>query len=262
MLRTRNKLFFLVLFFCLIPSCFALTIRYNPSSPVSGVVHAKAAYHIVSINFDDGWKSDYDYAVPLLDEHGMKASMYIPTWFINRDGYMSSAEVLDLQNRGFEIGGHSHYHPDFTLVDEARMRSELETCKAYLTSWGLNMQNMGFAYPEGNSNSFTDSVVLEYFSYARNGFTPPYLMSYPTSQKSIPCWADITDGTTVLPTLKGLVDEVVSEGGWMILNFHNVYPHPSPWQPNTPPEIFHAFLDYLQEKGITVLTVKEALGLQ
>ena len=226
---------------------------------------AQKAY--VSITFDDGWLTQYNYALPILQAYNMKATFYIPTayvgiwWgFLNppQQVYMDVAQLQALQAAGMEIGSHGTLHPDYTTLDEATIRQQLSDSKTALQSWGLTANN--FAYPEGKSNAFTDRLVLEYYRSARNGFVAPYVMAFPTSTRTLPCFADIGDGVNILPTLKALVDDVAASGGWEIINFHNVDPSGT-FMPNTPPAVFSAFLDYLQQKGVMVKTVNEMLDL-
>ncbi len=211
----------------------------------------------ITITFDDGWQSQFDYALPLLEEHGMKATFYVSTARVS-EPYMTVAELQTLQSYGHEIGSHANTHVDFPTLSESEIREECQTSKQMLQSWGLTAKN--FAYPDGLRNDFTDSIVADYFRSARSGFVGPYLLPYPTKQFSLPCFAD-TSGDEVLPILMSMVDQAYSSNGWTIIAFHNIAPNPGYWQPNTDPQVFDSFLDYVQNKGVAVLTIDQALNL-
>jgi peptidoglycan/xylan/chitin deacetylase (PgdA/CDA1 family) len=217
---------------------------------------------IISITFDDGWKSQFDYALPLLDQHGLKATFYVNpgklSYFATKPNnpFMTITKIQELQNQGHEIGSHGNWHPDFTTLNDAQLLDEFRTSKNTLQSWGLTRNN--FAYPHGKNNPHTDSVGRQFYQTVRT-FPVPALIQLPNTLFSLPCWGDITDGSETLQPLKNLVDTVSAYGGWMIFCFHKF---DSSSDTNTPPEIFHDFLDYIQQKGITVLKIQEALQIK
>ena len=43
---------------------------------------------IISITFDDGWKSQFDYALPLLDQHGFTSGMQIQDVLVCADVFI------------------------------------------------------------------------------------------------------------------------------------------------------------------------------
>ncbi len=84
--------------------------------------------------FDDGHISNYQRALPLLQDHGVKALFFIPAGLVeNRPEVMTWAQLRELVRLGHEVGSHSWSHPllprcgDKELVDElARSRMTLE----------------------------------------------------------------------------------------------------------------------------------------
>jgi len=71
----------------------------------------------ISLTFDDGWRSQYDHAIPILDKYGIRATFYIATGLLysGRSEYMGPAEVCHLYKSGHEIGAHSVTHPGMQL---------------------------------------------------------------------------------------------------------------------------------------------------
>jgi peptidoglycan/xylan/chitin deacetylase (PgdA/CDA1 family) len=83
----------------------------------------------VCITFDDGCETDLISAAPVLKELGFGATSYITVEFLGQPGYMSHAQVRELQSLGFEIGCHSLTHPYLTDLDDARLREETAGAK-------------------------------------------------------------------------------------------------------------------------------------
>jgi len=83
----------------------------------------------VCITFDDGCETDLISAAPVLKELGFGATSYITVAFLEEPGYMSHAQVRELQSLGFEIGCHSLTHPYLTDVDDGRLREETAGAK-------------------------------------------------------------------------------------------------------------------------------------
>lgn len=83
----------------------------------------------VCITFDDGCETDLLSAAPLLTELGFGATSYVTVNFLNRPGYMTPAQVRELDGLGVEIGCHSLTHAYLTDVDDAQLREETAGAK-------------------------------------------------------------------------------------------------------------------------------------
>ena len=87
----------------------------------------------IVITFDDGCETDLIAAAPILTEAGFHATFYVTAGFLNKPGYMSSAQLRELSCAGFEIGCHSMSHaylndlfPQQLEVEIVAARSKLE----------------------------------------------------------------------------------------------------------------------------------------
>jgi peptidoglycan/xylan/chitin deacetylase (PgdA/CDA1 family) len=83
----------------------------------------------VCITFDDGCETDLISAAPTLKELGFCATSYITVEFLGKPGYMSHAQVRELQAAGFEIGCHSLTHPYLTDVNDDQLHHETAGAK-------------------------------------------------------------------------------------------------------------------------------------
>jgi peptidoglycan/xylan/chitin deacetylase (PgdA/CDA1 family) len=217
----------------------------------------------ISVAFDDGMQSQYDYAFPLMQARGIKATFYVITDsisdFSNDDSFLSIAELQTLQDYGCEIASHSKTHPSFPYISDSQIREECNVSKQVLQSYGFAADN--FAYPYGGRNDHTDSIVAEYYRSARSAYAPPYIMQLPTSQFLLPGCPGETGDPDVLSYLESMVDEVYSTNGWVIIFFHNVIPDDNHDSCTISSQDFESFLDYIIYKGVPTITVDQGLDL-
>lgn len=85
----------------------------------------------IVLTFDDGWKNQYTYAVPILEKHGFTATFFIMTKVIG-GGYMTWDEIKDVHTRGFEIASHTETHAKLTEIDDEKLFKEIEGSKRTL----------------------------------------------------------------------------------------------------------------------------------
>lgn len=111
------------------------------------------------ITIDDGYRSGYDIAWPILKEFGYPFTLYLYTKYINVGGKsLSWKKLLEMRDAGLEFGSHSVSHDNMvnprTLRGgdyQAWLTNELEASKRTLEC-RLNVPVATFAYPYGNHN--------------------------------------------------------------------------------------------------------------
>lgn len=83
----------------------------------------------VVVSFDDGFRSVYEHAAPIMERYGVRGNIYLPTAYIDQDAhFMTWDMVRDLRDRElFEMQAHTHRHVDIRTLDDAAMRGEIET---------------------------------------------------------------------------------------------------------------------------------------
>jgi peptidoglycan/xylan/chitin deacetylase (PgdA/CDA1 family) len=114
----------------------------------------------VVITFDDGYRSFYDIALPILQKHGYKATLFVYTDFIGHSkDALTWKQLKQIKAEGFEIGSHGVSHTDLTkrIADEAaqvyiaRVKEELFRSKKIIDQ-KLNQDTAYFAFPFGSHN--------------------------------------------------------------------------------------------------------------
>lgn len=213
---------------------------------------------IVSFTFDDGWKSSYDNAIPLLDGHGFKSSNYIVTGRLapgTFSAYIKQGDVLSLQSRGHEIGAHTVTHRNLTTMSTAEARQEIRGSRQDLLNAGVNSVTT-FAYPFGAYNSTIRQIVTEEGFFASrttdNGLNTKTQDPYTLKRHSM-------EVTTTLAQVKQEVDRAIAEKTWLILVFHEV--NTSGRRYSVTPQFVADVADYVDQKNIPVVTVAEGVAL-
>ena len=102
----------------------------------------------IVLTFDDGYDDNYTNLLPLLEERGMKGTVYMVTNDIGRPGYLTWEQLRDMQNRGIELGSHTANHQPLTELSGQMRQDELKLSKL-LMEWNGLKTIYAFSYPNG-----------------------------------------------------------------------------------------------------------------
>lgn len=110
------------------------------------------------ISFDDGYKDNYENALPILKEFGFKACAFVITCQIDDStDFMTSAMLKEMEANGVDIECHTVTHPHLSTLSYDKQLVELRDSKTKLEKL-LNKKINYIAYPYGSYNS--DTVKL------------------------------------------------------------------------------------------------------
>src|SRR5215212_602006 len=97
----------------------------------------------VILTFDDGYKSQYTNAKPILDKYGYKATFYIICNYVgggegvvHPNVKMTWEEIIALHNEGYDIGSHTMSHDDLDSMSEKGIEYEVGGSKECLFDHG------------------------------------------------------------------------------------------------------------------------------
>ncbi|MER7009450.1 polysaccharide deacetylase family protein [Dactylosporangium sp. NPDC000555] len=211
---------------------------------------------LVSLTFDDGWRSQYTAGVPLLDKYRMGATYYLLTSTIGYPDYMTKAQMGDLPNHGIEIASHTVDHPHLPTLSAAKIDSELKDSQATLRQWFGPGVAKNLATPYGEYNATVLSTSKKYYRSHRStdeGFNT----KDSTDVNNIKV-RNILNTTT--PAQVGQwVDQAMRDKSWLVLVYHEVSTTAEDPTYAVTPANLEAELKLIQSKGIAVRTVDEAL---
>jgi peptidoglycan/xylan/chitin deacetylase (PgdA/CDA1 family) len=125
---------------------------------------------VVMLNFDDGYKSHFLYAKPILDKYGFKASFFIVCGKMEtQPKWMSWQDIMALKDDGMDIESHTMTHAHLDSVSAQQLDYEIGYAKQCLADHGFDTTI--FAYPKGlgSENETVVNVVSKYYDLARSG---------------------------------------------------------------------------------------------
>jgi peptidoglycan/xylan/chitin deacetylase (PgdA/CDA1 family) len=121
----------------------------------------------LAITFDDGYRSVYESALPVLQKYDFTASVFIPTQHVGRrsewndpsEPLLDWREILAMAEQGVSFGSHGHSHRDLTGLTAEHVQYELEVSKQILED-ALQRPVSHIAYPFSRNNGLIDDLVL------------------------------------------------------------------------------------------------------
>lgn len=116
----------------------------------------------VVLTFDDGYADFHSRALPLLEQHGFSATVFVTTgWIADGGGEPAAAplgpmlsweQIEESSTCGIEFAAHSRTHAQLDRLSEPALREELWASKTELED-RLGAPVTGLAYPFGYSNA-------------------------------------------------------------------------------------------------------------
>ena len=121
----------------------------------------------VVITIDDGWRSAYEIALPILKRYGYPATLFVYTGLIVGSGKTLSWDLVrEMAESGIDIQGHTITHRILTTPDkkesfkeyvEAVDRELAESAKIIKAKVGKDIHYL--AYPDGETNHLVISLL-------------------------------------------------------------------------------------------------------
>jgi len=184
----------------------------------------------VSLTYDDGYDSQLENAVPLLDELGLKATFFLTVE--NIDARLS--DWISVAKNGHEIGNHTMTHPcqlhGFSVEQFAR--EQIEPAERYFDANFGGPKPRSFAYPcgfVGLGQGATSARVRRYTQALRPTFLTARTVNGPPNdprdlleQRYSLNGLEPTYVSDELGLAVAYVRKAVQRGHWAILIFHEV----------------------------------------
>ena len=141
----------------------------------------------VVITFDDGYRDNYTYALPILEDYGFTATVFVVVNTIGKENLfdrgvqpvnqmLNWSELRDMASRGVTIGSHTMDHPHLADQPAEVARYQIKESKAALEK-GIGQPVKYFCYPYGSYNMMVKRIVeesgYEAATTTRSGLTCP-----------------------------------------------------------------------------------------
>lgn len=157
--------------FCVEPEAFADQMRWIADQGICISLDDLAGFlrsqrpvpdGAVLITIDDGYRSTYDIALPILEQYGLPAVSYISAGILDgsldrhagHEPYMAIEEIRQLPSRGMAVGSHGLSHRSMARMTDAEMSTEAERSRSILEA-KTGTQVRSFAYPFGTVADFS-----------------------------------------------------------------------------------------------------------
>jgi peptidoglycan/xylan/chitin deacetylase (PgdA/CDA1 family) len=89
----------------------------------------------VILTFDDGGSSAYHLCIKILEKYNTKGIFFITASYLNKEGFLTSKELIEISERGHIIGNHSFSHPrNIASLNFNQMKEEWVKCNDILYS--------------------------------------------------------------------------------------------------------------------------------
>ena len=109
----------------------------------------------IILTFDDGYEDNYTNMMPMVKNMGMKATMFMPTNFVGKEGYVSWQQLKQMQEDGIEIGSHTANHLPLSDMHGEALSNEIKLSKLMM-EWNGMKTIYFFSYPNG---AYTDEAI-------------------------------------------------------------------------------------------------------
>lgn len=233
---------------------------------ISGVVlHQQTSSFVrplISLTFDDGWRSQYTNAFPLLCQYKMAATFYLVSRYIERKypDYLLPDMVRQIAKTEMEIGDHTVDHQSLPLLTSAAVNTELADSKAYLEQFG---QVVDFASPYGAVNAEDIQFIKGLYQSHRGTDVGINLADRFDPYDLLCVTIDANKQRGSFAQIKPFLDEAIKTRTWLILAFHQVDAPGGKYATdpyNASPELLAQILSYIQDHHIQPMTVNQGLS--
>jgi len=176
---------------------------------------------MISITFDDGRKSDFTIAAPLMNRFGFAGTSFIYPQAQDKQWaeFMHWEQVQRLQDKyQWEIGSHTYSHVKLTELSVVQIEQELHKSKSALLQHEINVQS--FASPFGEYNNNIVTLIRR-----------PYLSHRTAWPDAANNWDDLNPyelkcvmilGDTPVKEIEHWIDNAIENKQWLILLFHKL----------------------------------------
>jgi peptidoglycan/xylan/chitin deacetylase (PgdA/CDA1 family) len=177
---------------------------------------------IISIEFDDGWKSAYTNAIPILNKYNIKTTQaIISSANVGNSAYITDNEIRSWSNQGHLISSHSVTHPSLPSLSDAQMRAEMLNSRNKLQEI-INKRVTYFVAPYCEFGAREINAARDYYQVSRNCFTGNE--NTPNGINIANLDSKIVEQGTSLATFNGWIDNAKRNNSLLILVYHQVRP--------------------------------------
>jgi peptidoglycan/xylan/chitin deacetylase (PgdA/CDA1 family) len=132
----------------------------------------------VALTFDDGYRSVWEEAAPVLERAGAPATLFLTTDYVGRDSrwptlpadapvfdLMSWDQARELRDLGWAIEAHTCTHPDLRALSDDAIEDELRRSNDAIEQ-EIGARPRAFAYPYGHYDARSLRIARQHYELA------------------------------------------------------------------------------------------------
>ena len=179
----------------------------------------------------------------------------VPFGIIEGTDYYEMEDLVQLHERGHELGSHSFDHLRVPSQAKADIESSIVNNARFIReAIGEELPLHSFAYPQGAVSVRTRRIVSRHFSSCRG--TSPGINS---GRIDLACLRAFCIDNRFDPRrdLSPMIDEAKRRNGWLIFCMHDMARQPSRW--GCTPAVFEEIVRQVRVAGLEVATIEKVV---
>ncbi len=112
----------------------------------------------ILLTFDDSTADFVTNVVPVLEQHGFKATQFAVSGWVNTAGYLTSAQLQTLAREGYDIQNHTQTHADLSRLAYAAAYAEVSSADRFITEVTAKKPEF-LAYPYGRTDANAQAAL-------------------------------------------------------------------------------------------------------
>lgn len=218
-------------------------------------VQAKAQ-GLVSFTFDDGWKSQFNVAFPIMANYGFAGTAYVYTDQIESrwhwKGFMEKEHLSILAKSGWEIGSHTKSHSSLSSLPFEKQDEELAQSREILEKYVSEVRTLSFPYRDFSEETLKLAEKY-YVAFKGRHKKKVNLRPFPKLLDDFE-----VNQNVLLADIEFLLKEAKENDGWLILTFHQIDESESVYSVSR--DKFAAICEAVKKSGLAVKTIREVVN--
>jgi peptidoglycan/xylan/chitin deacetylase (PgdA/CDA1 family) len=186
---------------------------------------------VITVTFDDGFRSVHERAFPILEGLGIKANVAVVTQAVDESwpDFLDLDQLTDLHDAGWAVASHSVSHARLDTISMAQVHRELSESRSWIEAQGFRGSGV-FVVPYHEWNESVRDAVAEHYVLARGrglwkGAVETEVEWIPEDRMDLSAldvdWYGL-ESEEELDWLRETLARAVEEGGYFELYFHRV----------------------------------------
>ncbi len=122
--------------------------------------HVSLPKKSIVLTFDDGYKDNYTYALPIFKKYGVTANLMLATGLMEGADYLSWDQVNEMKNNGVYFTDHTWSHYGVGRGSQDKIKFEIETAKKQIEDHTGQHVDI-FTYPYGSFSNAAISILQQ-----------------------------------------------------------------------------------------------------